>query len=69
MMEAGIKRQSYFKKIFDMAESQRVIKKTNDRCGRVVVMLIPSGVTPLPIIASPLKGEGYIEGGWLLRAE
>ena len=41
MMEAGIKRQSYFKKIFDMAESQRVIKKTNDRCGRVVVMLIP----------------------------
>ena len=41
MMEAGIKRQSYFKKIFDMAESQRVIRKTNDRCGRVVVMLIP----------------------------
>ena len=41
MMEAGIKRQSYFKKIFDIAESQRVIRKTNDRCGRVVVMLIP----------------------------
>ena len=41
MMEAGIKRQSYFKKIFDMAESQRVIRKTNDRCGRVVMMLIP----------------------------
>ena len=41
MMEAGIKRQSYFKKIFDMAESHRVIRKTNDRCGRVVVMLIP----------------------------
>ena len=41
MMEAGIKRQSYFKKIFDIAEGQRVIRKTNDRCGRVVVMLIP----------------------------
>ena len=41
MMEAGIQRQSYFKKIFDIAEGQRVIKKTNDRCGRVVVMLIP----------------------------
>ena len=41
MMEAGIKRQSYFKKIFDIAEGQRVIKKTNDRCGRVVVMLSP----------------------------
>ena len=26
---------------FDIAEGQRVIKKTNDRCGRVVVMLIP----------------------------
>ena len=41
MSEAGIQRQSYFKKIFAMAEGQRVIRKTNDRCGRVVVMLIP----------------------------
>ena len=31
--------------------------------------MIPFGVTPLPTIASPIKGEGYIEGGWLLRAE
>ena len=25
--------------------------------------MIPFGVTPLPTIASPIKGEGYIEGG------
>ena len=31
--------------------------------------MLPAGVTPLPTIASPLKGEGYIEGGWLLRQE
>ena len=41
LSKAGIQRQSYFKKIFDIAEGQRVIKKTNGRCGRVVVMLIP----------------------------
>ena len=41
MTEAGIQRQTYFKKIFAIAEGQRVIRKTNDRCGRVVVMLIP----------------------------
>ena len=41
MAEAGIKRQTYFMKIFAMAEERRVIKKTSDRCGRVVVMLIP----------------------------
>jgi len=41
MTEAGIQRQNYFRKIFAIAEEQRVIRKTNDRCGRVVVMLIP----------------------------
>jgi archaellum biogenesis ATPase FlaH len=41
MTEAGIQRQTYFKKIFAIAEEQRVVRKTNDRCGRVVVMLIP----------------------------
>ena len=25
--------------------------------------MIPFGITPLPTIASPIKGEGYIEGG------
>ena len=33
LSKAGIQRH--------IAEGQRVIKKTNDRCGRVVVMLIP----------------------------
>jgi hypothetical protein len=41
MTEARILRQPYFEKIFSQAESQRVIKKTTDRCGRVVVMLLP----------------------------
>lgn len=41
MREAHILRQTYFEKIFSEAEAQRVIKKTNDRCGRVVVMLLP----------------------------
>ena len=41
MTEAHILRQTYFEKIFSEAEAQRVIKKTNDRCGRVVVMLLP----------------------------
>ena len=41
MREAHILRQSYFEKIFSEAEAQRVIRKTNDRCGRVVVMLLP----------------------------
>lgn len=40
MREAHILRQTYFEKIFSEAEAQRVIKKTNDRCGRVVVMLL-----------------------------
>ena len=41
MREAHILRQTYFEKIFSEAEAQRVIRKTNDRCGRVVVMLLP----------------------------
>ena len=41
MTEARILRQPYFEKIFSQAESQRVVKKTTDRCGRVVVMLLP----------------------------
>jgi len=41
MAEAHILRQSYFEKVFSQAESQRVIRKTTDRCGRIVVMLLP----------------------------
>ena len=41
MSEAHILRQTYFEKIFSEAEAQRVVRKTNDRCGRVVVMLLP----------------------------
>ena len=41
MTESYIQRQSYFEKIFAIAEKQRVIRKTSDRCGRVVVMLLP----------------------------
>ena len=39
--EANIKSDKYYEKLFAMAEDERVVKKTQDRCGRVVVMLSP----------------------------
>lgn len=39
--EANIKSDKYYEKLFAMAEEERVVKKTQDRCGRVVVMLSP----------------------------
>lgn len=39
--EANIKSDKYYDKLFAMAEEERVVKKTQDRCGRVVVMLSP----------------------------
>ena len=39
--EANIKSDKYYDKLFTMAEEERVVKKTQDRCGRVVVMLSP----------------------------
>ena len=40
--EANIKSDKYYEKLFSMAEEEKVVKKTQDRCGRVVVMLDPS---------------------------
>lgn len=39
--EANIKSDKYYDKLFAMAEEERVVKKIQDRCGRVVVMLSP----------------------------
>jgi hypothetical protein len=39
--ETNIKSDKYYDKLFAMAEEERVVKKTQDRCGRVVVMLSP----------------------------
>lgn len=39
--EANIKSDKYYERLFAMAEEERVVKKTQDRCGRVVVMLSP----------------------------
>ena len=41
-MELGhIKRKPYFEKVFSMAEQAKVVRKDQDRCGRIVVMLLP----------------------------
>ena len=42
MKEANIKSGKYYEKLFTLAEEEHVVKKTQDRCGRVVVMLDPS---------------------------
>ena len=36
-----IRRRPYYEKVFAMAESARVIRKERDRCGRIVVLLLP----------------------------
>ena len=41
-----IKWKQYYYKLFDKAEERRVVKKTMDRCGRVVIMLVPSSGQP-----------------------
>ena len=38
---SGIKRQKYYEKVYDLALSQRVVKTSLDRNGRVVVIHIP----------------------------
>ena len=42
MKEANIKSGKYYERVFNIAEEEHVVKKTQDRCGRVVVMLDPS---------------------------
>ena len=42
MKEANIKSGKYYQKLFTLAEEEHVVRKTQDRCGRVVVMLDPS---------------------------
>lgn len=42
MKEANIKSGKYYEKLFTLAEEEHVVRKTQDRCGRVVVMLDPS---------------------------
>jgi hypothetical protein len=46
MRLGNIKWKQYYYKLFDKAEERRVVKKTMDRCGRVVIMLLPSSGQP-----------------------
>ena len=41
MQLSHIKRSPYYEKVFAMAEKARVVRKDQDRCGRIVVMLLP----------------------------
>ena len=42
MKEANIKSGKYYEKLFTLAEEEHVVRKNQDRCGRVLVMLDPS---------------------------
>ena len=41
MQLSRIKRSPYYEKVFSMAEKARIVRKDRDRCGRIVVMLLP----------------------------
>ena len=42
MKEAHIQQKKYYEKVFSLAEDARVVYKDKDRCGRIVVQLIPA---------------------------
>lgn len=42
MQEARIQHRSYYDNVFAMAEKARIIHKDKDRCGRIVVQLLPA---------------------------